>query len=119
VKFNVISQGTIFHLILIAITGIILSRFQFEISEEVFTGLLVVNLFFVSAYAGFISEEHGYINGIVIGGVSALMIFAFLTKFVDQSLILNFFLFSLWLGVGCLGGLFGSKTRKRKLKRSE
>lgn len=118
-KFNVIAKGTIIHLILIAITGFILSRFQFEISQQVFTGLLVLNLFVVTFYGGFASEEFGYVNGIAIGGVSAFMIFAFLTKFVDQSILLNLFIFSLWLTIGALGGLLGSRSRIKKLKRSE
>jgi len=118
-KFNVIAKGTIIHLLLIVVTGFILSRFQFEISHELFTGFLILNLFVVSFFGGFTSEKYGYVNGIAIGGVSAIMIFAFLTKFVDQIFLLNLFVFSLWLTIGAIGGLLGSRSRIKKLKRSE
>jgi len=110
---NIISRGVITNFIVNLLIGLFLIHYKFEITEEWFTAFLAAGLFLVCLYAGASSSRFGQLNGSIIGLCSSLLLFAFLSQFIDMNWVLNGWIASVWLTIGYAGGYFGSLIMKK------
>lgn len=110
---NIISRGVITNFVVNLLIGFFLIHYKFEITEEWFTMFLASGLFLVCLYAGASSTRFGQLNGSVIGLLSSLLLFTFLSQFVDLNWMLNGWIASAWLTIGYAGGYVGSKIMKK------
>lgn len=110
---NIISRGVITNFIINLLIGFFLIHYKFQITEEWFTVFLASALFLVSLYAGASSKRFGQLNGSIVGLLSSLVLFAFLSQFVDMNWVLNGWIASAWLTIGYGGGLLGSMLMKK------
>ncbi|GAB6443445.1 hypothetical protein bcgnr5390_15870 [Bacillus luti] len=117
-SINIVSKSIFFNFITNLVLVFLLIRFQFEITEGMFTTMLLISLFFWSVHAGSSSEkheQHARLNGFIVGvgSISIVLLFLFLfASFSLNSMGTNAFLFAVWSSVGYAGGWFGSKLTK-------
>lgn len=112
---NVIARGIIFNFVINLIIAYILIHYNFEISNNTFTSLLVINLLLVSIHAGMSSKKNqsnAEINALIIGFGSACIIFLFVSQFVSLSWEINALIITIWMFFGYIGGAFGSRLVK-------
>lgn len=117
-SFNIISRGVILNFIINLLIVFFLIHYEFELSHKSFTFLLVINLFLISLFTGISSKKNNHsseINGLFVGLGSSLIIFLFLSQFLDLNWEINMLLATLWMFFGYLGGFIGSKMVKRKV----
>lgn len=116
-SLNIISRGIIFNFVLDCLAILFLIKYSFEFGNQAFSILLIAVLFLISLYVGVSSKrhnEHAQINGLFTGLGSALIIFLFLSQFVDLSWEVNVAILFVWMFIGYLGGFLGSKLTRTK-----
>lgn len=112
---NVIARGIIFNFVFNLIIAYILIHYEFEISNNTFTILLVINLLLVTIHAGMSSKKYkanAEINALFIGFGSACIIFLFISQFVSLSWEINALIVTIWMFFGYIGGAIGSRLVK-------
>ena len=119
---NIISRGILFNFVFNLLIVYVLIHYQFELSSKTFTLLLSLNLLLVCIYTGATSKKHGAnaeINGLFVGLGASIVIFLFVSQFVDLNWEINTLVLTIWMFFGYLGGTLGSKLTRKKESHSK
>jgi uncharacterized membrane protein YgaE (UPF0421/DUF939 family) len=117
VALNIIARGIIFNFIFNLVIVFILIHYQFELNNNTFTILLLINLILMSIHTGVSSKKNqsnAEINGVFVGLGSACIIFLFISQFAILNWEVNALILTIWMFFGYIGGFLGAKMIKSK-----
>lgn len=118
-NFNIISGGVLVNFFMNMATVFFLIHYKFEITEQNFTFILLVNVAIVSLVCGIFSKRFSHINGFFTGLLSACILVLFLAQFVRLNWELNGILIALWGFTGLLAAFVGHKIFRGSKKNVE